>query len=219
MQQCLDYNKKASLKKCNQVLEQSLNDILSKTSRQKGSLQQSLSTIESELQTNLITPYCQTGSLGPCQAEALLTFLESHLVEDLYKPLLAGEIERQTRKQEEEDLEFQTIKEDLAALETDIKQRRKQAGKKQALVDQLQEQLSQQKRETQELEKRYRDLEAEVAERRKEIRHEEERQHREEAARLKAAEDDRKKREQRRIMLQKQETINRLNTEEREKRS
>ena len=57
-----------------------------------------------------------------------------------------------------------------------------------------------------------------MTERRKEIRQEVERQHREEAARLKAAEDERKKREQRRIMLQKQETINRLNTEEREKR-
>lgn len=48
---------------------------------------------------------------------------------------MAGEIERQTKKQEEEDLEFQTIKEDLAALETDVKQRQKQAGKKQALID------------------------------------------------------------------------------------
>lgn len=56
-------------------------------------------------------------------------------MEDLYKPILGGEIERQRKKQEEEDLEFQTIKEDLAALEADIKQRQKQAGKKQALID------------------------------------------------------------------------------------
>jgi len=105
IQQCLDHNKKASLKKCNHILEQSLREIKSKLSREQGnSVQQSLSTIESELQNTLINPYCRSDlSLGPCSVQAFLEFMEIHLVEDLYKPLLKDQIERQIRKQEEEN--------------------------------------------------------------------------------------------------------------------
>ena len=226
----MDQNERASIKKCNQVLEQRFKEVIQKltlaqqqqlkSKSKMTSLQQSLSALESEIQSTFINPYCRQNSeeLGPCQAQALLAFLEAHLVEELYKPLLQAEIDRQLKKEQEEELEFQTIHEDLEALETEVESRRQNVDSKQQVIQQLQAQLAEQQRNTDELERKYKECESEVRDRKREIREEEERQRMEQERQIRLEEEERRKKEQRRIKMQDQEILNRMNTGEEKRR-
>ena len=75
--------------------------------------------------------------MGPSRARALLEFLEANLVERLYKPIIQGEVEKQMRRQEDEDRELTRVQEDVTALERHVEERRKIVDEKRNKLEEL----------------------------------------------------------------------------------
>lgn len=128
MKQCMEHNERISIKRCTEHLEKRLGAFLKKvldSTSESQSFAQTLQTMESELQSTVISPYCGSQDydqeeLGPSRAKALLEFLERNLVEKLYKPLVQKEIDRQLQKEMDEERELGKARDELSAFQKQV---------------------------------------------------------------------------------------------------